>query len=541
MPWRPPSPGECPSLGWQVLDWVGEFLAAPDCPPDDPQPLILTDEQARFVLRFYELDPHSGQRLIRRGVISRPKGWGKSPLLSAIALAEALAPVVPDGWDADGQPVGKPWSEVRTPMVWLAAVSEDQTSYAWSPLLEMAREGRLVDAYPGVEPLDTFVNLPKGKILPVTAAARSREGGKPVFALLDQTESWVPSSGGVRLAETIRRGLTKTGGSSIEAPNAYVPGEGSVAEHSAEYAVKLSEGRARQGGLLWDHREAPPETDLSDRESLRAGLLYAYGDSAKDAGGWHDVDRTIADIWDPDAHPQDSRRFFLNQVTHASDSWIAQPEWAACFDGEKFVADNDAIVLGFDGSRKRVRSTTDASALIGCRVSDGHLFTLGVWEEPDGPDAQDWQVPTFEIDRAVRGAVDRFNVVGFFADPALWESYVAAWEADFGKGLPVRASRNSPIGVNLGSYSRVAGWLEAFQQAVVAGELSHDGGSALTRHVLNARRRVRRGHVIVTKEHPESARKIDAAYAAMLAWACRLEAVSSNAGLRRKRSRRLAF
>jgi hypothetical protein len=48
---------------------------------------------------------------------------------------------VPDGWDAAGQPVGKPWSTMLTPLVHIAAVSEEQTNNTWQPLLEMLREG----------------------------------------------------------------------------------------------------------------------------------------------------------------------------------------------------------------------------------------------------------------------------------------------------------------------------------------------------------------------------------------------------------------
>src|SRR5512139_1636048 len=104
MPWKPSHPGEVPSLGWYVLDWIEENLAAPD--RGEYEPFIPTREQAEFVLRFYELDPVSCRRVIRRGVLSRPRGWGKSPFLSALAIVEGLADVVPAGWDADGQPVG---------------------------------------------------------------------------------------------------------------------------------------------------------------------------------------------------------------------------------------------------------------------------------------------------------------------------------------------------------------------------------------------------------------------------------------------------
>ena len=155
-----------------------------------------------------------------------------SPYLSAIAIAEGIAPVLFDGWDADGRPVGKPWSRVRTPIVQLLAVSEDQTKNAWTPLLEMIRQGPVWDAYPGIDPMDTLVNLPSGRIEFRTSSPTSAEGNKPVFCILDQSESWLPSNGGVKLASVARRNLGKTGGASIEAPNAFEPGADSVAEQT---------------------------------------------------------------------------------------------------------------------------------------------------------------------------------------------------------------------------------------------------------------------------------------------------------------------
>lgn len=544
MPWRGPCyPGELPTLGWYVLDWMSANLAAPD--RTEYEPFVPTREQAAFVLRYYAINPATGKRLRRRGVYSRPKGSGKSPFLGGLGATEALADVVPDGWDAAGEPVGRPWSSLRTPWVQFAAVSEDQTRNAWSPLLEMLREGPALWNYPGMDPMDTFVALPKGRIEFVTSAATSREGNRPVFAVLDQTEEWKPGNGGVRLAATIRRNLGKTGGSSIEAPNAYVPGAGSVAEDSAEYARRLAEavrkGRSPEPGLLYDHREAPPETDMTDRESLMAGLRYAYGDSADSAGGWVDLERIAAEVWDPATDPQDARRFYLNQVTHATDSWLTQPEWAAVTDAAKVVGEREPITLGFDGSRSRAgRSTTDATALVGCRVSDGHLFLLEVWEQPDGPAGRDWRVPTHLVDLAVRDAFRRHRVVGMYADPAKWESYVAQWEADFGPKLRVKATRANPIEwwMTGGRARATVQALAAFHSAVVESaavasedpdrrELTHDGSSVLARHVLNARRRQSTQGVQIAKEHPDSPRKIDAAVAAVLAWQARLDALAA--------------
>ncbi len=533
MPWKPPEPGAVPSLGFEVIDWISEMLAAPD--RGEYEPFVLYPEQEDFVLRYYEINPATGKRRFRRGVISRPRGWGKSPFLAALAIVEALGPVVPDGWDADGQPVGKPWAEVRTPLVQIAAVSETQTKNTWAPLLEML-QGPVLDEYPGLEPLDSFVNLPRGRIEPITSSARTVKGNKPVFAVLDQTEEWVRSNNGLRLAETMRINAAKVGGTTIESPNAYIPGEGSVAEESAAFWSKIREGRAKDDGLYYDHREAPPETDLTDRDSLLAGLAYAYGNSADRNGGHVDLDTIVATIWDPATDPQTSRADFLNQITHASDSWISQPEWAGVAAPDKVVGRGEEIVLGFDGSRRRNRGVTDATALVGCRVSDGHLFLLGCWEQPDGPFGQDWQVPTVEVLATVEEAFRDYKVVGMYADPARWESHVAKWEADHGRRLKLKASTQHPIEwwMTGGRSFQIVRALEKFRSSVVDGELSHDGSSVLMRHILNARRRESRSGIQIMKEHPDSPRKIDAAIAAVLAWQCRVDAMAK--GLGRKKA-----
>lgn len=530
-----------------MIDWIFENLAAPD--KAQFEPFELYREQEDFVLRFYELDPLArnpfdrsvaGKRKISRGLIGRPRGWGKSPFLAALACVEALGPVVPAGWDADGQPVGRPWADVRTPLVQIAAVSEEQTANTWAPLLEML-DGPVIDNYPGLEPLGTFVNLPRGRIEPKTAAARSIKGARAVFGVMDQTEEWIPSNGGVLLANTMRTNAAKVGGSTIESPNAFVPGERSVAEQSAAYASSIRSGHALNDGLLYDHRESPPETDMFERESITAGLRVSYGDSSNHPDGCvihdppcepghADLEALIVRIWDSDSDVQLSRADFLNQITHATDSWLSQPEWAACYNSEKVIADRDPIVLGFDGSRARKRGITDSTALVGCRVSDGHLFLLNVWEHPKTE--KEWRVPVVEVDAAVRTVFATRNVVGMYADPPLWESYIAQWEADFNKKLQVKATRDHPIewAMQGGNAKRTVEALASLHSAIVEGEMTHDGSEVLTRHFLNARNRAARAGMQIAKENPDSPNKIDAAVAATAAWQCRLDAIAAGIG-----------
>ena len=283
-----------------------------------------------------------------------------------MAIVESLAEVVPAGWDADGQPVGRPWSDLKTPLVQIAAVSEEQTRNTWQPLLEMLREGPVVDDLRRGRTAGHDGQPAPGQIRQITASARTVKGAPATFAVLDQTEEWVPSNGGVRLAQTIRTNTSKNGGRTLESPNAYIPGEDSVAEASAAFAAAIQEGRARHAGLLYDHREAPPDTDMSDEESLVNGLRHAYGDSSAHPGGCvihdppcapghADLDALVARIWDPATDVQIARSDFLKPDHARLGRLDPHPRWASRLDIDKVIVPGDVVVLGFDGSRGRVR------------------------------------------------------------------------------------------------------------------------------------------------------------------------------------------
>lgn len=545
MPWRPQYPGERPTLGYLALDWMVQNLAAPD--REEYEPFYPTAEQAEFLLAFYEIDPVSGKRIVRRGVLSRPRGWGKSPFLSAVALLEGLGEVVPNGWDAQGRPVGMPWSKIRMPLVVVAAATEQQTQNAWIPLLEMCSDkAPAFDNYPGLEPMAGRVILPYGSIAPVPASSTSSKGFRPVFTIMDQTEQWNQANHGVDFANILVNNATKMGATVLESPNAYIPGEGSVAENTMMAWKAQQEGRTPlDRGLLVDHREAPADTIIMDEESMVKGLRIAYGDSSDHPdgcvlhdppchGGWAPIDHYLARSWDSDVPEQLIRSDFLNQITHATDSWLSQPEWNACRDRTKTVEDGDVITLGFDGSRGRSKGKPDATALVGCRVMDGHLFQIGLWEAADRKaDWATWEPPMGEIEDTIDSTFKKYRVVGFYCDPARdWRSYVNAWEARYIRQLQVKASQAHPCEWWMlgGQSSKVEQTVEDMESAVRLGDLTHAGDDGLTRHVLNARRRLEHGKLKIDKESAASTRKIDAAIAACLAWRCRLDAVSKGFG-----------
>lgn len=83
--------------------------------------------------------------------------------------------------------------------------------------------------------------------------------------------------------------------------------------------------------------------------------------------------------------------------------------------------------------------------------------------------------------------------------------------------------------------------VERFREAVVNEELSWDGSSVLMRHLLNARRRSTRQGYLLYKAYPDSPDKIDAAYAAVMAFKAFLDATSKGVSAKREKPRKAVF
>lgn len=513
----PPLPER--SLGHQVFDWCQEYIRQPDG-PDAGGPWRFTLEQKRFLWYLYAVDER-GRFLWARSVMRRAKGWGKSPFMAALALAELCGPVRFDGVDARGEPVGVP---VTMPWVQLAGVSEKQTTNTMSMVLAMISESPILDDYRLDPGLTRIYSVGGGRLEPISASAPTAEGARPTFCVLDETHLWLQANGGHKLAEVIRRNLGKSRDGmarSVETTNAHEQGMESVAERSYDAWQAQLSGRARGSTILYDSREAPADVELADEVSLMAALAATYGDST-----WVDLERIRDEIYDPGTPASESRRFYLNQRSVAEDAWLVPTEWDACADASVTVADGDQVTLGFDGSL-----TDDHTALIGCHVERDHLFEVGVWTP--GPSGE---IDRAAVDLAVRQAFGRFDVVGFYGDLHPWESYIDRWAEELGADLVVKASPRHGVAWDMrGRLAQFTAACERLYAAILERQVSHDGSTMMRQHFHNARRRPNRFGIGVGKEHRESSRKIDAVPAAVLARLARADYLALPEGRRRRK------
>lgn len=539
MPWRGASyEGEFPSLGHQIVEHIEEYLCHG---PGDVvgEPIELDDEFYAFIVKAYRLDPETGRRVYRRAFLSRAKGRAKSEIAGMLVCAEALFPVRFDGWDADGEPVGRP---VRSPFIRCLATEEGQSGNTYdnvSTMLEYLVEHH-GDDFPGIDigksaqsSSRIILHHQRGEITPSTASSAAKDGGKETFAVFDETHLYVlPELR--RMHGTVRRNLRKRKEAEpwcLETSTMYEPGQDSVAEATHTYYKAIREGRVRDAdaaGLLFDHRQAKDGTDLTNRDALLAGLREAYGPAA----AWMDLDGIVAEIWDPQSAPSDSRRYWLNQPVAAEDALLDPAEWAKCASDLR-LEDGDDIVLGFDGGK-----SDDATALIAMRVSDRLVQPLGIWERPDGPLAKGWEVDRKQVSDLVAHAFGLYQVRGFFADVKLWESYIDEWGETYRDELLVKASPKSLVGYDMrGHQQELTKATEALVQAIVDGKLPHTNHPILNRHVGNARRRPNRFGVSFGKESRESPKKVDGFAAMQLADMARRALLASPDWAKRQKKR----
>lgn len=521
--WRGPEyPGEFPTLGWLVGEWIEDQCVIPDGDRVG-EPYRLTDEMWTFLAHHYRLQPdaEAGQRapafVYRRSQLVRPQKWGKGPFSAALICAEAVGPVLFDGWDAGGEPVGRPWP---TPLIQIAANSEDQTANVYAALQPMIELGPLADLIPDTG--ETRINLPGGgRIDPVTSRARTRLGQRVTFVVQDETGLWTTTSGMVQVAETQRRGLAGMGGRSLETTNAWDPSEDSVAQRTAESRVL---------DIYRDHRLADPHLDYKLKQSRRKIHRAVYGDSAG-RGGWVDLDAIEAEAAElAERDIAQAERFFGNRITAGTGTWIDRAVWETRAAPSEELPERPRIVLGFDGS--------DLDDWTGFRAEtlDGYQFTptYGPDKRPTIWNPAEWegQVPRLEVQAALDDLMRDYDVVRLYADPPYWDTEVDIWADRYGEQRVVRWYTNRTTQMHAASERLVT---DVMKQDTT---FRHDGCPVAAAHVGNARKAARPGGKYVLRKASVT-QKIDLAVSSVLAHEAAGDALAAGQARPKKKSKML--
>lgn len=559
--WYPEDEG-LQTIGWQAIEWVHTYVNS----PNGGGRAQLTPEQQRFLLWWYAFDPDTEMPRYREACFVRVKGAGKDPLAAILCIVEFVGPCRLGGWDADGEPIAVAHPN---PLVQLAAVSKEQNQNTSSlfPVMMDSEFQDLFEVQLGVEL--SYAHQRRCTLKVLTSNFRTQEGPRPSFVVENEVHHWVYSKGGADFHSVLGRNLNKRGFADpwarrIMITNAYKPSEESVARTIREGWEDAQAGRAEDTDQLlydsievrsdvplvppkwyWESEEDPEKArpDLEDRVTWLTRLL----DEVKGDAYWLNSRQTALEILSPEKQNEisQSRRFYLNQVTAAEEAWLDRADIRAAVDkdvaaqrrnadadmdnyeiGWAKVAPDEPVVLFFDGSK-----SDDATGIIGCRVSDGYCFTVGVWRvDPHDQNGEPQTVDRSKVDAQLRRAMARFHVVAFWADPShakddadytpYWDALIDTWHRDFSDDLAPWANNGTTGGKHaimwdMTSPQRTTQFVEAAQKTVQdfqSLDIKIDGHPALVQHLTNAQEREdERNGITLGKESRYSPRKIDLA------------------------------
>jgi hypothetical protein len=472
----------------------------------------------------------------------------------------------PDLGLAAGDPIGR--SNARA-WIQIAAVSREQTKNTMTLFPGLVSKKCQTEHGISINKEIIYAYNGARRIEAVTSSPKTLEGGRPTLVIMNETHHWLANNEGHEMAAVIERNARKSKGGAarrLAITNAYEPSQDSVAQRRRETYEDQMAGLSIKTGVLYDSLEAPPDAKLRPpkvrddsgrlvdppeeqiREHLAAILRGVRGDAI-----WLDIPALIDSILDKENPPSRSRRFWFNQIVASEDSWVDPAAIKAAIDpvvqaqrdaadggddlkiGWRAILPGERVTMFFDGSK-----SDDATALMGCRVEDSFVFTIGVWQKPPGERGKNWLVPRGAVDARVHEAFETFNIVGFWADPShtlddvdgsrYWDDLIDAWHQQYKDRLEVWATKSGhnahSIMFDLTSRERHKLFVSAAETFVEDFEALNDveeyepkfkidGHPALIKHLKNARKFPTDDGMSLMKDNRESNSKIDLAVAAV--------------------------
>lgn len=427
-------------------------------------PFVLRPWQREIVAGVFP-HPVSGKRP-RQGLVSLPRGNGKSTLAAALALFALYA----DG--EEGAQVLCIASDMRQALIVFNAARrmvELSPELASRTMIYGGDDPRLY--VPGTDSVM--------RALPATESAL--QGWDPSFAVVDELHV---------VSEEVWQSVVLAAG-----------------KRERSVVLAISTPSDSEDSVMWALVKKAREEGSPDfyfRE-----WSAPTGCSTDDEEAWAEANPALGDFLHVDALRSTHRttregpwrRFRLGQWLAGGDSWLPFGAWVRVGDPERKVGAGARIVVGFDGS-----ASGDSTALVGATVEgEPHLFVLGHWANPGDPR---WRVPRGEVDERVHEVFESFEVAELAADPWGWRSEIEAWSARY-PGRVIEWPTNV--------LSRMGPATDRFYASVLEERVTHSGDEQLAQHMAHCKAKSTVHGDVVMKARKDSPLKIDLAVAGIVA------------------------
>jgi len=419
---------------------------------------------------IYELD-ENGRRRVRTYLLGVPRKSAKSTIAAGIGVYQLIA----DQTDQAPQIVGAAGDRAQARLVFDMAAGMIQASPDLSEVCTVQRNV-------------IRNNETGGTYRVVSADAGLAHGLNPSTTIVDEyhvhrtADLFVALTSGSAMRDQPLTLVISTAGHDLESPL------GLMYRYGRQ--VEAGEIDDPSFGFRW---YGPPEgADIDpDDEALWAEYNPSF------------ALMNLAEFRSARLHMPESEfvRYRLNGWTASADAWFPAGVWDRLTDGDKGLEAGDRVVVGFDGS-----FGGDATALVAVRIADLHVERVGLWERPDGDRGKGWRVPVAEVEERIREICSWLTVQEVVADPYFFQVSLQKLEEE---GFPIVEFPTNGI--------RMAGPTKTFFDAVMDGELTHNGDPAMARHVANTQLKQDARGSRIGKEHKSSTRHIDLTVAAVIA------------------------
>jgi phage terminase large subunit-like protein len=477
------------SLGPAIVTFIETFLAPPRKMTDEE--FRVREWQKWFLYHAFELN-EEGHLRYSKLYLQIPRKNGKSFLASAICLYFLFT--------------AKPGDEL-----YVAAKNSKQARIVFKLAGDLVKERPLLQKVIKVGANELSNKLVRGAFFrPLSSDSGGMHGAAPFVAVLDEVHTLTSPNSSSTKGQDTYEALTSgsrdrnskmlfmcTTAGNDDSPTG-------LAHNIYEYGKQVATGQIKDDSFGFYCWEAEDDDDIYDPKTwfkcnpqLTENLLVLkdFEDELVAAEGGS----TAA-----------FEKFALNKWIRGGDKaeFISGYHWKNALKPELGkIKKGENIYVGFDGSL-----VEDSSGIIG--INDAGLIeVLYAWEK--NPLDPEWFVDPEEIEAAMEKVFTDYNVLKLYADPSRHQTSVAKWRKAYGRNVV----RDIPP-----SSSRMVVLTQEFKSEVLTGKLFHVGERRLSEHIKNTVETIKG---TVSKERPNSSRKIDFTVCSILAAGARREVMET--------------
>jgi len=361
------------------------------------QPFILTADQKHFLDNLLRFNPKSHRLIVRRALLGRAKGWGKTEFLAAIALFFLAGPLAP-----------------KSPNIPIAAASFEQADLLFGSARTMVTEGPLA---PDVEVFDTELllrNMP-GRMYRVAAAAGTNDGSRPTLFVADELHEWIGNKARVFLV--VSNSIAKRQDGMVLVISTAGSEDSELLRGLYDYGLQVQAGTISDPGFLLDWAESDEKLNPHAGPEIRRQMALQANPHAEQFNLLEHIERRWHEI--PE---HEWLRYFANRwVTVAAESWLPGGEWERHRELGAHVDTSQPFVVTVDMALRHDTCSVRATQL----RPDGRIVTQA-W--PFVPDGQSLDVA--KVESQIRRLHASGNCVEVAYDPAFFERSAQALADD---------------------------------------------------------------------------------------------------------------